>query len=268
MATSDLWLTRQQIKTCSISTTSAKQNILIQDTRPWIVSVCAFCHQARSVSFNNKVSYINDEASYMDTRSMMFDGPETRQTPPTSPATSPPRRHSPRSPSIFTTSITSIQRVISWAQLRGLLTRGQEETPVWTSLHQTSRHWPRTNTQSFSSPSWNITFGTLLTTATGQSQGPRKNHHPKVTSFKTIWLISRPIMCYIDLHGQFSLHRPPWTFKDHQKAKITNFSTPKEDRWQKRQLDNLIHHRHHHHFVYINVFMHSSDSKKFISRPS
>ena len=54
--------------------------------------------QAQSVSFNSKVSYIGDEADYMDTRSMMFDGPETRQTP-TSPAMSPPRHHSPRSPS-------------------------------------------------------------------------------------------------------------------------------------------------------------------------
>ena len=54
--------------------------------------------QARFVSFNNKVKYIG-EADYMDTRSMMFDGPETRRTPPPSPATSPPRRHSPRSPS-------------------------------------------------------------------------------------------------------------------------------------------------------------------------
>ena len=33
--------------------------------------------QARSVSFNNKVSNIDNEASYMDTRSMMFDGLET-----------------------------------------------------------------------------------------------------------------------------------------------------------------------------------------------
>ena len=51
--------------------------------------------QARSVSFNNRVSYIDDEASYMDTWSMMFDGPETCQTPPASP----PRCHLPRSPS-------------------------------------------------------------------------------------------------------------------------------------------------------------------------
>ena len=55
--------------------------------------------QARSMSFNNRVSYIDDEASYMDTQSMTFDGPETCQTPPASPATSPPRCHSPRSPS-------------------------------------------------------------------------------------------------------------------------------------------------------------------------
>ena len=60
--------------------------------------------QARSVSFDNKVSYINNEVNYMDTQSMMFDGPKTRQTPPASPscsppASSPPRCHSPRSPS-------------------------------------------------------------------------------------------------------------------------------------------------------------------------
>ena len=56
--------------------------------------------QARSVSFNKKVKYINDdEMSYMDTRSMMFDSPETRETPPASPSltSSPPRCHSPRS---------------------------------------------------------------------------------------------------------------------------------------------------------------------------
>ena len=60
----------------------------------------SFSSQARSVSFNKKVKYINDdEMSYMNTRSMMFDGPETHQTPPASlsPTPSPPRCHSPRS---------------------------------------------------------------------------------------------------------------------------------------------------------------------------
>ena len=163
-------------------------------------------HQARSVSFNNRVSYI-DEANYMDTQSMMFDGPETRQTPPMSPATSLPRRHSPRSPS-YSPPASLPSRVISWAQLRGLLTQGQEETPVWTSLHQTPRHWPRTHTWTFSSPSWNVTISPLLTTATGQSQGPRKNFHPQVSHFQTIWLISRPFGSFPDHHV---LHRPPWT---------------------------------------------------------
>ena len=56
--------------------------------------------QARSVSFNKKVKYINDdEMSYMDTQSMMFASPETCQKPPASPSltSSPPRHHSPRS---------------------------------------------------------------------------------------------------------------------------------------------------------------------------
>ena len=60
--------------------------------------------QARSMSFDNEVSYIDNEVSYMDTQSMMFDELETHQAPPRSPscsppASSPPRHHSPRSPS-------------------------------------------------------------------------------------------------------------------------------------------------------------------------
>ena len=48
--------------------------------------------KAKSVSFQK-------ETSYMDTRSMLFDEPDTHQTPPTSPPTSPLRCYSPRSPS-------------------------------------------------------------------------------------------------------------------------------------------------------------------------
>ena len=46
--------------------------------------------KAKSMSFQR-------ETSYMDTRSMLFDEPDTHQTPPTLP--SPPRCYSPRSPS-------------------------------------------------------------------------------------------------------------------------------------------------------------------------
>ena len=46
--------------------------------------------QAKSMSFE-------EEISYMDTRSMMFDEPDTHQTPPTPPPSSPPRCYSPRS---------------------------------------------------------------------------------------------------------------------------------------------------------------------------
>ena len=48
--------------------------------------------KAKSVSFQK-------ETSYMDTRSMLFDEPDTHQTPPTSPPSSPLRCYSPRSPS-------------------------------------------------------------------------------------------------------------------------------------------------------------------------
>ena len=82
------------------------------------------------------------------------------------------------------------------SQLRGLLTQRQEETPVWTSFHLTPRHWPRTDKWTFSSLSWDITIGTLQTTVTGQSQGPKENYHPQVISFKTIWLISSPSYVY------------------------------------------------------------------------
>ena len=53
----------------------------------------SFDHQpskAKSVSFER-------ETSYMDTRSMLFDEPDTHQTPPTPPSSSPPRCYSPRS---------------------------------------------------------------------------------------------------------------------------------------------------------------------------
>ena len=55
---------------------------------------------------------------YMDTRSMLFDEPNTHQTPPSSP----PRHHSPRLPSYSPPSIIPIQRSIHGAQFRGLLT--------------------------------------------------------------------------------------------------------------------------------------------------
>ena len=48
--------------------------------------------KAKSMSFQR-------ETSYMDTRSMLFDEPDTHQTSPTPPPSSPPRCYSPRSPS-------------------------------------------------------------------------------------------------------------------------------------------------------------------------
>ena len=65
--------------------------------------------------------------------------------------------------------------IIHGAQLRGLLTQRQEETPVWTSFHQTPWHWHRTHTWTFSPVSWNFTISTLQNTVAGQGQGPREN---------------------------------------------------------------------------------------------
>ena len=119
--------------------------------------------KAKSMTFQK-------ETSYMDTRSMLFDEPNTHQTPPTSP----PRCYSPRSPSCSPpASLPS--RESSGAQFRGLPTWRQEETPVWTSFHPTPWCWPRTLTWTFSIISWNITISTLQNTVAGQGQGPREN---------------------------------------------------------------------------------------------
>ena len=78
--------------------------------------------KAKSMSFEG-------ETSYMDTRSMLFDKPDTHQTSITPPPSSPLRCYSPRSPSCSPPA-SFPSRVICGAQLRGLLTRRQEETPV------------------------------------------------------------------------------------------------------------------------------------------
>ena len=83
--------------------------------------------QARSMSFDNEVSYIDNEVSYMDTRSMMFDEPDTCQTPPTlpscsPPALSPPRCHSPRSPSYSPPASFPSRESSIEPSLEGLLT--------------------------------------------------------------------------------------------------------------------------------------------------
>ena len=59
------------------------KDISLQDHQP---------SKAKSVSFQK-------ETSYMDTRSMLFDEPNTHQTHPASPPSSPPKHYSPRSPS-------------------------------------------------------------------------------------------------------------------------------------------------------------------------
>ena len=150
----------------------------------------------------------------------------------------PPRCHSPRSPSFSPPSITSIQRVIS----RGPAQR----TPHPRAGRDTSLNQPFIrphNVNQGLTPSLSALLAEMSPlapyqmTATGQSQGPRKNLYPQVSHFQTIWLISRPFgsfsrpsWCYIMTPmGQFPLHRPPWTtFKTIKKEKIINFLTPKK----------------------------------------
>ena len=111
---------------------------------------------------------IENGTSYMDTRSMLFDEPNLHQAAPTPPTSSPPKALLTQITIMLTPSIISIQRIIHGAQLRGLLTQRQEETPVWTSFHQTPWHWQRTHTWTFSPVSWNFTIGTLQNTVAGQ----------------------------------------------------------------------------------------------------
>ena len=113
------------------------------------------------------VSFQKD-TSYMDTRSMLFDELDLPQTPPCIILIITPVALFTQITVILTPCIISIQRIISGAKLRGLLTQRQEETPVWTSFHQTPWHQQRTHTWTFSSTSRNITTGTLQDTKTGQ----------------------------------------------------------------------------------------------------
>ena len=133
--------------------------------------------QARSVSFNNKVKYIG-EADYMDTQSMMFDGPvDTSNT----------SKHHQQCHPLGATHLGHHHfhhqhhshpesHQLSPAQRTPHPRAGRD-----TSLNQPSSD-PRDVdqglfTRPFSPPSWNITFGPLQTPATGQGSGPKENHH-------------------------------------------------------------------------------------------
>ena len=191
-------------------------------------------HQARSMSCNNKVSYIGNEASYMDTQSMMFDGPETHQTPPMSPATSHPRRHSPRSPS-YSPPASLPSRESSGEP------SSEDPSPKGRKRHQSEPAFirPRDIDQGLTPGLSALLAETSPLAPYWWQQQAKAKAQEKIITQK--WLLSRPfgsfqdhlahfqtIMCYIDLHGQFSLHRPPWTFKTIKKEKITNFLTPKK----------------------------------------
>ena len=79
--------------------------------------------KVKSVSFKK-------DMSYMDTRSMLFDEPDLPQTPPASPPIITPTALLTQITIMLTPCIISIQRNISGAKLRGLLTQRQEKTPV------------------------------------------------------------------------------------------------------------------------------------------
>ena len=106
--------------------------------------------QARSVSFDNKVNYIdNNEMSYMDTWSMMFDGPKTCWAPPASLSltSSPPRCHSPRSPSYSPPMSPSAPYRLQWqAKSKAQKHLGHHHAHPWCHL------WPPTDSSDKPNP--------------------------------------------------------------------------------------------------------------------
>ena len=178
-------------------------------------------HQARSMSFNNRVSYIDNEASYMDTQSMMFDSPETHQTPPTSPATSPPRHHSPRSPSFSPpASLPSRESSVEPSS--------EDSSPEGRKRHQSEPAFVRPHdVDQGLTPSLSALLAEMSPLAPYRLQWQVKaKAQKKIITHK--WLLSRPFgsfqdhlvftqtsmdkFHYIDLHGQFH------SFQDHQKG--------------------------------------------------
>ena len=131
----------------------------------------------------------------------------------------------------FTPCISTIHRIISRASLRGLFTYRQEETSVWTSLHQTPWHRQRTHTWTFSTIAGNVIPSTIQTGEISQSKSQTGFQHyalnffqdPLVENWKLVqnWLLSRPyVHIWHTTPSSCLLLRPLWFI-----TKSTHFET-------------------------------------------
>ena len=85
---------------------------------------------------------------------------------------------------IFTSCTLFTQRTTSGAPFRGLSTYRQEETSVWTSLHQTPGHWQRTHTQTFSTIAGTTTPSTFQVGEISQSKSQTGFQHHALNFFQ------------------------------------------------------------------------------------
>ena len=214
--------------------------------------------KAKSVSFQK-------ETSYMDTRSMLFDEPNTHQTPPTSPL----RHYSPRSPSCsppasFPSRESSVEPSSEDSSPEGRKRHQSEpafirphDVGLSTLLAETSPLAPyRKQQQAKVKAQEKIsTYKWLLSRP---FETDMVNLASKLTHFKTIvytnrigcfqdhlrhtqWIITSMdcLDFFQDHHIQNTVVKPPWTvltsFKTIWRRKVWTYVKIKEDRWQRTQ---------------------------------
>ena len=167
----------------------------------------------------------------MDTQSMMFDGPETHQTPPASPATSPPRCYLPRSPSYsppasFPSRESSVEP------------SSEDSSPKGRKRHQSEPAFIRPcNIDQGLTPRLSALLAEMSPLAPYRQQWQAKaKAQEKISTHK--WLISRPFGSFQDHLAHFKtilcLPRPPWTiftpFKTIKRRQLWTYFNTKEDR--------------------------------------
>ena len=184
--------------------------------------------KAKSVSFQK-------ETSYMDTRSMLFDEPDTHQTPPSSP----PRHYSPRSPSCsppasFPSRESSVEPSSEDSSPKGRKRHQSEPAFIWSHdinqglshglsalLAETSPLAPyRIQQQAKVKAQEKISTHKWLLSRPFETD--TVNLASKLTHFKTIVYTNR-ISCFQHHHIRITVVKPPWTifdfFQDHPEEK-------------------------------------------------
>ena len=195
----------------------------------------------------------------MDTRSMMFDKPETCQTPPASPscsppALSPPRHHTPRSPSYsppasFPSRESSVKPSSEDSSPEGRKRHQSEPAFIWPRdidpgltcglsalLAETSPLTPyRLQWQAKAKAQEKITTHKwLLSRPFGTDMVNWLISRPSCV-YEQNWLLSRPSETHTVVHNRppwtqcIDLHGPFYSFQDHLEEKIMDLY------WHKRR---------------------------------